>query len=61
MRIIQTCKDCKERFLGCHDVCQRYNEAKAEQSKRMQQFFDGNKGEREMTAYLSNRKGRTFK
>ena len=27
------CKECKDRFLGCHSKCERYAEMKAENEK----------------------------
>lgn len=29
--MVQTCKDCAERVLGCHGKCERYQKAKARQ------------------------------
>jgi len=29
-RILNTCKDCKERHEACHDHCERYQDARAE-------------------------------
>lgn len=31
MQVIQTCKDCAERTVGCHSKCERYLKAKARQ------------------------------
>ena len=27
-QILSTCKDCTDRFLGCHDKCDKYKQAK---------------------------------
>ena len=28
MGLFSSCKDCKDRYRGCHDVCEKYLEAK---------------------------------
>lgn len=29
-RIMETCRNCQERYPACHDYCKRYKDAKAE-------------------------------
>lgn len=32
-RVIFPCKDCPERYIGCHAICKKYKEAQAENTK----------------------------
>lgn len=34
MRIINTCKDCPNRYIGCHADCETYIQAEQEWQKR---------------------------
>lgn len=47
---INTCKDCPDRYLGCHDHCEKYQKALAEwkekkrfakKVKRLSREYDG--------------------
>lgn len=31
---VRSCKDCKERYLGCHDKCEKYLKEKKEIIRR---------------------------
>lgn len=44
MSKITVCKDCQERFLGCHSTCERYKQDKA----RNEEFKHKIKLEREI-------------
>lgn len=38
---MKCCKDCTERYLGCHDHCERYRETKAEYERSKAQIKNG--------------------
>ena len=49
-RSINTCKDCPDRYIACHDHCEKYQKALAEwkekkaaikHAKRMNRLYDG--------------------
>ena len=33
------CKDCKERYVGCHGNCERYLNAKAMHNTKMEEMY----------------------
>ena len=36
---ITCCKDCNDRVLGCHDVCDRYKEEKLQAEKKKEKVL----------------------
>ena len=37
-KVGEGCRECTERFLGCHDVCATYLKAKAERMDELEQI-----------------------
>ena len=35
-----TCKDCKDRYVGCHSKCENYKKQKELHEKRKQEYKD---------------------
>ena len=40
------CKDCPDRFIGCHSTCERYISAKKEHDRLMKEYRKGDDADR---------------
>ena len=52
MRRIRVCQHCMERYLGCHDQCEKYKEAYKQETARMDKAKQEMLGDREHLNYL---------
>lgn len=52
MRKINVCRFCEERYLGCHDHCEKYKEAYKQETARMDKAKQEMLGDREHLCYL---------
>lgn len=39
--MIKCCKDCEERYLGCHSKCEQYKAEKAKREEEMKGWHNG--------------------
>lgn len=52
MRRIVVCHYCTERYLGCHDHCEKYKEAYARETELIEKAKKEKMGDREHLNYL---------
>lgn len=55
MRIESTCKDCKERHLGCHQDCLAYNDAKDEYERKKEVLKEKKANDKALNSYERER------
>ena len=48
---ITTCKDCLNRSVGCHGVCQKYLEARAENERKKEWLYQKMDAENDINLY----------
>lgn len=48
---IHTCKDCPDRYSGCHSKCEKYLSAKAEHDKKKEEITKKLKAEGNATSF----------
>lgn len=58
---ITTCKDCPDRYLGCHDHCDRYQAEKAKSDKEREEWVKKNYGEYQLIAIKTQKKARRLR
>ena len=51
MLAITTCKDCLNRSVGCHGVCQKYLEARAENERKKEWLYQKMDAENDINLY----------
>ena len=48
---ITTCKDCLDRYVGCHGACQKYLEASLENERKKEWLYQKIRTEKDIEAY----------
>lgn len=57
--MITCCKDCKKRYLGCHDYCETYLDEKEKHDQLRKKIYKEKQADNDYyEAYYSNRKDR---
>ena len=51
--MISSCKDCKERFIGCHGVCETYIQQRNEYLLRKEQVLKAKKNNALFEDYIT--------
>ena len=51
MLAITTCKDCLDRSVGCHGICQKYLEARAENERKKERLYQKIDAEHDIRDY----------
>ena len=53
MTISSPCKDCKERVLGCHSICEKYLKFKKDTQEEKEKIIASKIIDQQQIAYLS--------
>lgn len=61
MSDLRPCKDCPDRYLGCHDHCRRYLEDKEKRLAHMEEIKRQNSGNEQLKAIYSRKKIKKIK
>ena len=51
MLVISTCRDCLDRIVGCHGVCQKYLEARSEYERKKDVLYQKINAEKDIDEY----------
>ena len=51
MKSITTCKDCQNRYVGCHGLCEKYKKARAEHNKLKEELNNYKRIENDLRKY----------
>ena len=54
MLAITTCKDCLDRSVGCHGICQKYLGARAENERKKEWLYQKIGAENDINVYKMN-------
>lgn len=50
--VVTTCKDCTDRYLGCHDQCKKYQTALKDRKELYQEIKKKRNREKEIQGYF---------
>lgn len=61
IEMITVCKDCNDRFAGCHSTCEKYIEAKKVHDMQLQEKYKRNNRDSDYTNFVVSNKEKVKK